>query len=268
MRNLNQPRASTTPFTASRRPYPLYNNISYAESGANSLYSGIQVQVNKRFSHGLLWQSAWTWAYALSDVDDTGNAELNTPIENSYDRRRDHANLYSVPEHQWLNQVLYDLPGRGLILGGWQLNALLNMSTGNYLNPVFASGDPSNTNTIGGRPDVASPLVYPETVTSWFDRRSYAPPPANSGRFGNAPRNSVLGPGYAIFNLGMMKNFRFEHLGTVQLGGSFQNLLNHVNLGQPNMTIDNANGGVTTSTHIFPPAGSARTGQLSLRWMF
>lgn len=268
LRNLNQPRASTIPFTASRRPYPLYNNISYAESGANSLYSGMQVQVNKRFSRGLLWQSAWTWAYALSDVDDTGNAELNTQIENSYDRRRDHGNLYSVPRHQWMNQVLYDLPGRGLILGGWQLNALLNMSTGNYLNPLFASGDPSNTNTIGGRPDVASPLVYPQTVTAWFDRRGYSAPPANSGRFGTAPRNSVLGPGYVIFNLGMMKNFRLEHAGTVQLGGSFQNLLNHVNLGQPNMTIDNANGGVITSTHIFPPAGSARTGQLSLRWMF
>jgi hypothetical protein len=34
------------------------------------------------------------------------------------------------------------------------------------------------------------------------------------------------------------------------------------------MTVNNANGGVITSTHIFPPAGSARTGLLGLRLNF
>lgn len=267
-RNLNQPVASTIPFTAARRPYPLYNNVNYAESGANSSYQGLQVQVNKRFARGLLVQSSWSWAESLSDVDDTGNAELNTVIENTYDRRRDNANLYSVPRHQWMNQVLYDIPGRGLILGGWQINALLNFSTGNFLNPQFAGSDPSNTNTIGGRPDIVGSVNYPETLGAWFDRNAYAAPPANSGRFGYARRNSVVGPGYAIFNAGLMKNLRFERIGTIQFGASFQNALNHVNLGQPNLTVNNANGGVVTSTHIFPPAGASRTGQMSLRWTF
>ena len=74
------------------------------------LYSGLQTQVQKRFSHGLMFTSTWTWAKEISDTDDTDDFELNTPIENSYDRRRDRGNVYSVPRHQWMNQALYELP--------------------------------------------------------------------------------------------------------------------------------------------------------------
>ena len=71
-----------------------------------------------------------------------------------------------------------------------------------------------------------------------------------------------------IFNAGLAKNIRFEKAGQVQLGISFQNVLNHVNLGQSGTTINSASAGVITSTHPFPPAGTARTGQANLRWSF
>ncbi len=268
-RNVNQPLPSTTAFAQSRRPYPFFNNISYADNGANMLYSGLQTQVQKRFSKGLLFSSAWTWAKELADVDDTGGFELNTQIENAYDRRRDRANVYSVPRHQWMNQVLYALPGRGKLLGGWQANVLMNASTGNFLNATFSGSDPSNTNNIGGRPDVAKTSVdYPKMTAAWFDRTAFAAPPANAGRFGNAGRNLIQGPGYVIFNFGISKTVRFERCGSVQVGASFVNLFNHTNLGEPALTVNNVNGGTITSTHIFPSAGSPRTGQVSLRWSY
>jgi hypothetical protein len=34
------------------------------------------------------------------------------------------------------------------------------------------------------------------------------------------------------------------------------------------LVVNNANGGKITSTHIFPAAGSPRTGQIGLRWNF
>jgi hypothetical protein len=163
--------------------------------------------------------------------------------------------------------VLYELPfAKNKLWGGWQISALMNLSTGNFLNPLFAGSDPSNTNNVGGRPDAVSPVKYPGTLTSWFDRTAFAVPP--TGRFGNAARNSVVGPGYALFNAGMQKSFRFERYGNVTLGANFQNVLNHVNYGQPNMTSNIPNGGVITSTHIFPSAGAARLGQLVLRYSF
>jgi hypothetical protein len=164
--------------------------------------------------------------------------------------------------------VLYELPflGRNPILGGWQVNALLNLSTGHYLNPLWPGADTSNTNNLSARPDVLGTVQYPETIGAWYDRSVYARP--ENGRFGNAARNSVVGPGYVIANFGFSKEFRTERFGAVQLGASFQNILNHVNLGQPNMNVNNAAGGTITSTHIFPAAGSPRTGQLSLRWNY
>jgi hypothetical protein len=113
-RDVNQPVASTAAFSNARRPYPLFSSINYADNGANMLYSGLQTAVQKRFSKGLMFMSTWTWAKELSDTDDTDDFELNNTIENTYDRRRDRGNVYSVPRHQWMNQALYELPlGKG-----------------------------------------------------------------------------------------------------------------------------------------------------------
>lgn len=263
-RNLNQPPPSlSTP----RRPYPLYANIIQADNGAFSSYSGLQTQLTRRFSHGLQFSSAWTWAKQISEVDDTGNADTNTTIENAYDRRRDRADVYSVPRHQWLNQTLYELPFHGRLFGGWQANFLVNVSTGNFLNPVFAGADVSNTFNAAVRPDLVSSTVsYPKTINNWFDRTAFAVPAA--GRFGNTGRNIIQGPGYVVANFGFAKSIKLERAGNLQIGSTFQNLFNHVNLGQPNMTVTAAQGGTITSTHVFVPAGSPRTTQLFLRWNY
>ncbi len=266
-RNINQPAASTQVFNNNRRPYPLYNTITMTENGAYNSYNGLQAQLTKRFSRGLQFSTAYTLARQVSEVDDTGNGDLNTAIEDAYNRRRDRGDVYAVPRHLWQSQALYELPlGRHAVLKGWQLNALLNVSSGHFLNPQFAGADPAGIGATGGRPDLTGAISYPETLTNWYDRSAFAVPPA--GRFGNAPRNSIVGPGYTIFNLGVAKTTRFEKFGTLQLSATFQNALNHLNYGQPNVTVNNANGGTITSSHIFPAAGSARTGLLGLRWFF
>jgi hypothetical protein len=274
-RDVNQPVASTVAFSNARRPYPLFSSINYADNGANMLYSGLQTAVQKRFSKGLLFMSTWTWAKELSDTDDTDDFELNNTIEDTYNRRRDRGNVYSVPRHQWMNQVLYELPlGKGQLLSGWQINGLFNVSTGNWFTPQISGPDPSNTNTTTLRPDVSGPIPLPHTVNQWFDPSVFTTP-AN-GNFGNAGRGIIQGPGYVLLNTGLQKTLRLEKLGLLQFVASFQNVLNHTNLGEPSgggggatgVIVNNANGGKITSTHIFPPAGSARTGQLGIRWNF
>ncbi len=276
-RNVNQPLPSTTPFTASERPYPVFNNIIYADNGANMLYSGLQTQVSKRFTKGLMFMSTWTWAKELSDIDDTGYDDLNTQIENAYDRRRDRGNVYAVPRHQWMNNFLYDLPfGHNRVTGGWQLNGLINLQTGYWLTPIFSGSDPSGTNTLTGRPDVVkTSLDNPHNLSEWFDITAFAPPPANAGRFGNAGRGTIEGPGFVLANLGLQKTVKTEKFGSFQLVVSFQNVLNHANLGDPvagsgtgTVIVANANAGKITQTALFPVAGSPRTGMMGFRWMF
>ena len=159
------------PFVSTRRPYPQFANITYSDNGANMLYSGLQTQASKRFSRGLMFTSTWTWAKEISDIDDTGDFELNTSIEDSYNRRRDRGNVYSVPRHQWMSQALYELPGKGRLLGGWQLNMLCNLSTGNWFTPVFSGTAPANVNLTTFRPNLATgTIAMPRTQAEWFDR--------------------------------------------------------------------------------------------------
>ena len=276
-RDINQPLAGTQKFSAALRPYPQFNAINYADNGGNSLYSGLQTQVERRFTRGLLFSSTWVWAKEIADIDDTDDFELNTTIEDTYSRARDRGNVYAVPRHQWLNQALWDLPlGKGLLRGGWQLNMLLNRSTGNWFTPMIGGVDPTNTNQTTLRPDIAvSPIPMPRTAAQWFDPTAFSTPSA--GHWGNAGRGIIQGPGYILFNLGLQKTVAVEKFGALQLVASFQNVLNHANLGEPSaggsplpgqVVVNNANGGKITSTAIFPPAGSPRTGQIGVRLTF
>jgi hypothetical protein len=128
-----------------------------------------------------------------------------------------------VPRHQWLNQALYELPGKGPLLSGWQINALFNVSSGNWFTPVITGPDPSNTNQTTLRPDVNGKIGLPHTVSPWFDPAAFTTP-AN-GSFGNAGRGIIEGPGYVLLSLGLQKTVHLEKLGLVQFVASFQNVL-------------------------------------------
>ena len=266
-RNVNQPLPSALPFSATRRPFPRFNNIVVAENGAYNDYNSLQLTAAKRFSKGLQFTSAYTLARDLSEVDDTGNADLNTAIENAYDRRRDRGNVSAVPRQQWMNQVLYELPlGKNKFLKGWQTNFLVNFQSGTFVNPQWAGADPAGIGAAAVRPDLNASVNYPGTLGQWYDRTAFSVPVA--GTFGNAKRNALETPGYALMNFGIAKATTFERIGTIQLSATFLNAVNHLNYGSPNATVNNVNGGVITSSHAFLSAGSARTGQLGLRWMF
>ena len=88
------------------------------------------------------------------------------------------------------------------ILGGWRLSTVVTLQTGQWFTPTFDGFDPSNTNTIGGRPDViAGAPLYPanQSINNWFNVAAFKVPgcpdnnpvcdnPANIGRFGNCGR--------------------------------------------------------------------------------
>lgn len=272
-RDANQVLASTTPFNNNRRPYPAFANITYSDNGANMLYSGLQAQLNRRFSKGLMVTATYTWAKQLSDTDDTGDFELNTVIENSYDRRRDRGNVYSVPRHEFKSHGLYELPGKGRLLSDWQVNLLFNMASGNWFTPILSGPDPTNTLQTQLRPNVTGPIVYPGG-SPWFDSAVFTTPAA--GQWGNAGRGIIEGPGYVLFSSGLQKKVRLERMSFVVVA-SFTNVLNHLNLGEPTAggtplpgvtIVNNTNAGRITGSHIFPPAGAPRTGQIGIRWNF
>jgi hypothetical protein len=93
------------------------------------------------------------------------------------------------------------------------------------------------------------------------------PAPNPIGRFGNAQVGSVVGPRTVVLSSGLSKNFAITERLKLRLEGTFTNVLNHTNLGDPNMDISTPKFGQITSA-IGTDNGGARTGQVSARLDF
>lgn len=226
---------------------------------------------------------------------------------NSLDRAADYGEVYAIRRHRGLINLVYDLPfGKGRsflsgassfvdgVLGGWQLSSILTLQSGPFLTPSVSVGDPSGTNAPsrgGQRPDrvgAANGSVDNPTAAQWLNRSAFycpgrVPGSANQfdcivgvvpgrdaapiGRFGNSGVGIVTGPGTFAWNMGMSKTFTFTERLRFRLEGSFTNLPNWVNLGDPVLNVnDNAFGLIRGARGV--DFGGGRTGQVGARLMF
>ena len=177
------------------------------------------------------------------------------------------------------------------VIGGWQLGSIFLWQSGPYMSPYFDGGDPSGTGSgIIGRdqaPDLAhSPNISNANRNDWFDLSAYTCPGtpnwqpgtnclvgaspnstqfgAPIGRFGNAGSALLVGPGTLNLNAGLAKYFSLTERVRIKVEGSFTNVLNHVNLANPVLAIDNPSVGQITSARDVD-FGGARTGQVGAR---
>jgi hypothetical protein len=97
-------------------------------------------------------------------------------------------------------------------------------------------------------------------VTHAFSTSAFVAAPA--GTFGNARRNTVIGPGINDVDLAALKNFALTEQIKLQFRGEFFNLFNHPNFYPPGMTLGTSTYGVITQ------AQDPRELQLSLKLMF
>ncbi|MDR3737462.1 MAG: TonB-dependent receptor [Terracidiphilus sp.] len=91
--------------------------------------------------------------------------------------------------------------------------------------------------------------------------------PLPIGRFGNSQVGSVVGPGLFNLSAGLSKTFTVTERLHVKAEGTFTNVLNHTNLGDPNMNLSSSSFGLIGGT-IGSDFGGARTGQIALRAEF
>jgi hypothetical protein len=113
---------------------------------------------------------------------------------------------------------------------------------------------------------VGDPGVPDPSRDLWFNPSAYAVPALY--KFGNAERNSLRGPGVAVVNLSLFKNFRFNERGTeLQFRWEVYNAFNRTNLDVPNHDVDpgNATAGKITAINAFEPM---RNMQFGLRLNF
>jgi hypothetical protein len=194
--------------------YPGFAAINQEENETNFNYNSLQAGVRMENRHGLTTQVAYTWSHNISDVSndlyglsDPYNTRYDRGSDNTFDRR----NIFNV-------NYVYSLPffakssnlAAHEVLGGWSISGITVAESGVPLTIT------DSINTIGlgccytNRPNLAGKVSRPKTVAAWFDKSAYSDPVAvwaggpNQG-FGDAGKDSVVGPGIINWNLSLFK---------------------------------------------------------------
>jgi len=158
--------------------------------------------------------------------------------QNIFDRKGSRGRSDFDVRHNSMANAVYQLPGSGRLLDGWQISAVVAVRSGPPFTPVlsFDNADVQSLltaerpNLVGNPYAGACPNGAKVGIPScWFNPSAFAVPPATE--FGNAGRNSLLGPGFAQFDPALHKDFAFNEQRKFSVGVESYNLFNHPNFG-------------------------------------
>jgi hypothetical protein len=266
---------------ASRRPLrniaPNVQGVTLAVTEGTADYHALQTTLERRFSNGMSFLTAYTWSHSIDNVPNAFGGAANGPIPQDIRfRDADRGSSGFDIRHRLTHSMNYELPfGRNkqfnitnraldAIAGGWQTNTIITLQSGLPFTPVI-TGNPSNAGQ--SRPDLNRDPIWRRGVPhNWFDvslgpNQTWGTPLAFT--YGNAGRNILTGPGRVNFDWSMFKNFDFTERFRMQFRSEFFNLFNTPQFGLPNATIGTPAAGTITSL-----AGNNRQVQLALRFSF
>jgi hypothetical protein len=261
---------------ASRSPYPNFGLLVLVEDGSNGNYNSLGTKLTKRYSNGITALIGYTWSKSIDETSGIRTQDSDTLFGQDGTCMRCERGLSSFDNrHRLVTSGLYDLPlgkGRKLdirnraldaIAGGWQLGSIITWRSGFPVNPT-AGINRANTNIANDRPDAtgATEALDNPTTARWFNTGAFALQPIYN--FGNAGRNTVIGPHGFTWDFSTHKDFRLPKEGhTLQFRTEAFNFLNHPVWGLPNASFSSSNYGRITSTAV-----SMRQMQFALKYVF
>jgi hypothetical protein len=260
--NFNSPQPSFNTDFNSRRPWQAYvsrgegnqarllGNIRYLDSFANANYHALQVQVQKRYSHGITAGLAYTYGKALGEGygrnDPTGG--VNSTYQDVNNRRANRGRYGFDVTHNAILNYVWDIPlfsnSTGVlyaILGGWQTSGIVTLRTGF---PFSLAGGNLNTNSSTYPDRVADGRLFGDATRQlWYDPTAFRRTDCNIQNrpelchYGSAANDILVTPGLNTFDLSLAKNWKFGPLGErarIQFRAEAFNAFNTPQFGQPN----------------------------------
>lgn len=262
------------------RLFPAFSLIRPTFSSARSWYDSLQASLRMQPWHGLSFLASYTLAEATDHVSGLNIGGEPRPVlpvtigdQASVDRALElekGAALFDV-RHRFVVSFGYEIPAPAFggtlgkhVLGGWQLNGIVQGQTGSPVPLTDALGNDLRNLTL--RPDAACDANEnaPRTPEQWFNTSCIVRRPlvTTGDRPGNAGRNTIRGPGFARTDLSIFKNFAIAGRQRLQLRVEAFNAFNQVRFGQPNSQAGNVNFGRITA------AEDGRIVQLAVKYSF
>ena len=257
-------------------------------SVATSAYNALQVDVNRRFSHGLSLRGVYTWSKALNNGDSlnaTTSANAPALVANPFDLQSDWGLATFDIRNIGVISALYELPiGRGKrfagnvqgaadkLVSGWSVMSIVTAQAGFPFTPQLSynpsrNGDTRNPVRPYLNPNFTGPVIL-GNPNQWFDPNAFLAPPPNSGFYGNVGRDSYIGPGLATWDFSTVKDTKISEQLNLQFRTEMFNLLDRANFSTPNLIVFTPTGVSGTAGAINSTSTTARQIQFAvkLRW--
>jgi TonB-dependent Receptor Plug Domain len=269
-------------------PSPILTNTWTWFSRGDSSYDALQVDLRRRFSHGLSLRGVYTWSKALDDGDSLNQTTAgNAPglVSNPFNLAADKGLATFDVRNIGVINALYELPfGRGQVwahgwdgwvgglVSGWSLASVITLQDGFPFTPQL-SYNPSNN---GDTRNPVRPFVNPNfsgkvilgNPTQWFNPAAFLQPPANSGFYGDLGRNTLIGPGLATWDFSVLKDTKIRERLTLQFRAEIFNLLDRANFNTPNLIVFTPSGVSGTAGAITGTSTTSRQVQFGLKLLW
>jgi len=257
------------------RRNPAWTSIDLRTSNGHSTYNSLQTMLQKRFAHGYQVQLSYTLSKTMDNTQAQLNVDsVNTSVyaQNPYDAEAEWAAAPFDIRHVFAGNVTWEIPAPASnpFLSGWQVNSIVSLRSGLPFSPAITTPNWSRSGNTSGedRPNIR-PGVDPDSLITgdpnhWFDTSVFTLQPA--GTFGNTPRDSLRGPGFANVDLSFVKNQGIGGPRKVQFRLEIFNVFNRANFAVPNRAVF---AGATAADPVLPTAGQiTRTSNSSRQLQF
>ncbi len=223
----------------SLRTFPDLGTLYQIQNIGNSIFHSLQVKAEKRFTGRVSFLGSFVWGKSIDDADSEipgsyesfgAQDERNLRLERGLSffdvrRRLSGGFVYSIPNAPALRPLLKD----------WQLTGDLTFQDGTPLNPVYYSTDFANSGTPN-RPNVVPGVsvnlpASQRNADHFFNVNAFSDPAPFT--FGNAGRDILPGPGNAVVDAALHRQFFIQEGKTIQFRAEVFNMLNHPNIGIP-----------------------------------
>ena len=242
--------------------------------GDSVLHAG-NVRLRKRMAKGMSVGATYTFSKSIDNASSIGGgAVVVAQDQNDLAAERGLSSFNQT--HKLSGDFIFELPfgeGRkwmtrggtlGHVFGEWQLSGSYSVTSGfpftarvlgNYLNVSQGVNGTLRANYTGAPISISDP-----SVSQWFNTAAFVIP--TTGEFGDAGRNTIIGPTTWTFNMSLSKNFQLKDTMGLEVRADANNVFNSAQFTAIDTVVNSPTFGQVISV------GSMRKVQFSVRYRF
>ncbi len=234
--------------------------FTYQQSIAESTFSALTVNAQKRLQKGIALGAKYQYAHSIDDASSINGSTETSSIQDPTNLQAERSNSAFDVRHSLSGTWLYELPvgpnraflSRGglasKLLDGFNVSGSFTINSGNYFTPSYQStvAQTAAGGTYTLRPDraFAERIRGAGSLRSFFNAAAFTAPLNNA--YGSASRYSIEGPGQLLINASLSRTVSLTETRSFEARVTASNVFNTVQYNGINTTLDSATFGQVT----------------------